>query len=98
MFNITIISGLSLSLMLITTIDPISVNAQSEENITDSQNTAIDFLSLQNAQSGSISKVNATFYELELDNISNKTILFSDRPDRIVESIPTTYFINNWST
>jgi hypothetical protein len=32
-----------------------------------------------------------------LNNIANDTIQFSDRPERIVESISTTDFIDNWS-
>ena len=35
---------------------------------------------------------------LELNEISDKTILFSDRPDRIVTSESTVDFIGNWST
>ena len=56
------------------------------------------FLAIQNAQSGSISKINDTAYTLELKNISKKTILFSDRPDRIVKSISTSDFVGNWSS
>jgi hypothetical protein len=35
---------------------------------------------------------------LELSDVSDKTILFSDRPDRIVGSANTTDFIGNWSS
>jgi hypothetical protein len=42
--------------------------------------------------------VNATTSTLELRDVSDKTILFSDRPDRIVSSVSTTNFIGNWST
>ena len=38
--------------------------------------TGIKFLSIQNAQSGSISPINDTAYLLELNNVSDKTILF----------------------
>ncbi|MGD1838169.1 MAG: hypothetical protein ACPKPY_08950 [Nitrososphaeraceae archaeon] len=38
-----------------------------------------------------------TAYSLELNNISDKTILFSDRPDRIIKSISTSNFVGNWS-
>ena len=44
-----------------------------------------------------MSEVNATTSTLELSDVSDKTILFSDRPDRIVASIDTTDFIGNWS-
>jgi len=37
-------------------------------------------------------------YQLVLNNVSDNTILFSDRPDRIVKSISTSEFIENWST
>lgn len=55
------------------------------------------FLTIQHAQSGSISKINDTAYSLELDNVSKKSILFSDRPDRIVTSVSTADFIGNWT-
>jgi hypothetical protein len=59
--------------------------------------TGVTFLFIQHAQSGSVSEVNATTFTLELSNVSDKTILFSDRPDRIVSSVNTTDFIGNWS-
>jgi hypothetical protein len=57
----------------------------------------IRFLAIQTAQSGTLSQINATTYTLELSNVSDKTILFSDRPDRIVTSQSTSDFIGNWS-
>ena len=59
--------------------------------------TGIKFLSIQSAQSGSVSQINATTYTLELENVLDKTILFSDRPDRIVTYVSTADFINNWT-
>src|SRR5918995_4646259 len=59
--------------------------------------TGARFLFIQSAQSGSVSEVNATTSLLELSDVSDKTILFSDRPDRIVGSVNTTDFIGNWS-
>ena len=59
--------------------------------------TGVKFSFIQGAQSGSISKVNATTSTLELGNVSDKTILLSDRPDRIVSFGNTTDFIGNWS-
>ncbi|MDR4491946.1 MAG: hypothetical protein R2685_13770 [Candidatus Nitrosocosmicus sp.] len=44
-----------------------------------------------------MSSENATSYRLELNNMANQTILFSDRLDRIVESISTLDFIGKWS-
>ena len=55
------------------------------------------FFAIQYAQSGSLSEINDTAYSLELIDVSNKTILFSDRPDRIVKSVSTSNFIDNWS-
>ena len=55
------------------------------------------FFSIQHAQSGSISEINETAYTLELYNVSGKTILFSDRPDRIVKSTSTSDFIGSWT-
>ncbi|MGD1836512.1 MAG: hypothetical protein ACPKPY_00455 [Nitrososphaeraceae archaeon] len=55
------------------------------------------FFSIQHAQSGSISEVNATAYLLELNDISYRTILFSDKPNRIVKSVSTLDFIENWT-
>jgi len=59
--------------------------------------TGAKFLFIQGAQSGSVSEVNATTSTLELSDVSDKTILFSDRPNRIVGSENTTDFIGNWS-
>jgi hypothetical protein len=60
--------------------------------------TGAMFLFIQGAQSGSVSEVNATTSTLELSDVSDKTIMFSDRPNRIVSSVSTTNFIGNWST
>ncbi|MGD1837914.1 MAG: hypothetical protein ACPKPY_07635 [Nitrososphaeraceae archaeon] len=72
-----------------------SIYAQ-EENMTESD--APKFFAIQHAQSGSISEINSTAYTLELNDVSVKTILFSDRPDRIVKSVSTSDFIGNWTT
>lgn len=71
------------------------VYAQQNENVTTSEPR---FMSIQTAQSGSISQINATAYTLELKDIANKTILFSERPDRLVTSINTSQFVDNWSS
>jgi hypothetical protein len=76
-----------------------TVVAQMADNATMSGNmTGARFLFIQGAQSGSISEVNATTSTLELSDVSDKTIMFSDRPDRIVASVDTADFIGNWST
>jgi hypothetical protein len=59
--------------------------------------TGVKFLAIQTAQSGSVSEVNATTSTLLLNDVSDKTILFSDRPDRIVISQSTSDFVGNWS-
>jgi hypothetical protein len=64
---------------------------------TNGNMTDVQFLSIQNAQSGSISQINETAYTLELNNVSDSTILFSDRPERIVTSISTAGFVGNWT-
>ena len=55
-------------------------------------------LSLTNESNNTIfsSKV-STNLSLELNNVSDKTILFSDRPNRIVTTVSTADFIGNWS-
>ena len=58
----------------------------------------LKFFVIQHAQSGSLSEINETAYSLELKDVSDKTILFSDRPSRIVKSVNTSNFIGNWST
>ena len=81
------------------------VDAGMQENATmtassNNQTTADHvpkFFAIQHAQSGSLSEINETAYSLELNEMSDKTILFSDRPDRIVKSISTSGFIGNWS-
>ena len=71
------------------------VYGQEEENSTEH---VPKFFAIQHAQSGSLSEINETAYSLELNDVSDKTILFSDRPDRIVTSVSTSDFIGNWST
>ena len=73
----------------------IAVNAQKQDNIT---GKPIEFLAIQTAKSGSLSQVNETAYTLQLNEVSLQTILFSDRPERIVQFISTADFIGNWST
>lgn len=70
------------------------IYGQQPEN-TISSDEPIKFLAIQHAQSGSISKVNATTNFLELQNVSNP-ILFSDRPDRIVKTENTQEFLDRW--
>ena len=67
-------------------------NQTANENTTD-----IQFLAIQSAQSGSLSQINDTAYTLELNNVANRTIMFSDRPARVVETVSTANFVSNWT-
>ncbi|HZD36793.1 MAG TPA: hypothetical protein VE130_16430 [Nitrososphaeraceae archaeon] len=51
-------------------------------NQTTTKGNTTELLSIQTAQSGSLSQINATDYRLELNNVADKTIQFSDRPER----------------
>ena len=55
------------------------------------------YLAIQHAPSGSINEINSTSYMLELNDISDKTTLFSERPNRIFTSMNTSDFVNNWT-
>ena len=107
----TLIATLSI-IIVVSTITPVSsqcpdvaitaleyedklIDEKSKENQTNSD--IPKFFAIQHAQSGSISEINETAYFLELDDVSDKTILFADRPDRIVTSISTSDFIDNWT-
>ena len=78
-----------------TTTTPSGANETGSSN---SNMTGATFLFIQGAESGSVSEINATTSTLELGNVSDKTILFSDRPNSIVASVDTADFIGNWST
>ena len=55
-------------------------------------------LSLTNESNNTIFSSNvSTNLSLELNNVSDKTILLSDRPNRIVTTVSTADFIGNWS-
>ena len=54
------------------------------------------FLSIQHAKSDLIFENNAISLTLGLNDVSDKTILFSDRPERIVTSVNTSDFVGNW--
>lgn len=56
------------------------------------------FLAIQHAQSGTISDINSTSYTLQLNDLADKTILFSDRPNRIVATETTRDFVGNWTS
>ena len=52
----------------------------------------------QHAQSGSISEINSTSFLLQLNDLTDKSILFSDRPDRVVVTQSNQDFIGNWTS
>lgn len=85
-----------LGFVLLSVIDEGQVYAQLKGNASSSAEPS--FLFIQSAQSGSLSQINDTAYRLQLDDVADKTVLFSDRPYRIVESIDTSEFVGNWST
>jgi hypothetical protein len=98
---IVTVAASSSQLLPVTKIVSATTTTPSGANETGSSNsnmTGATLLFIQGAESGSVSEVNATTSTLELGNVSDKTILFSDRPNRIVESIDTADFIGNWST
>lgn len=56
------------------------------------------YLAIQNAQSGTISEINSTTFLLQLNDLADKLILFSDRPDRVVVTQSNQDFIGNWTS
>jgi hypothetical protein len=96
------------ALMLIITVGTVlalipftmTVSAQTADPAStagDNNMTEAKFLFIQSAESGSVSQVNATTSTLELRDVSDKTISFADRPNRIVASENTTNLVGNWS-
>lgn len=99
MLLIGTVSAVASSLLLpATKIVSATPTSGANETGTSSNNmTGATFLFIQGAESGSVDEINATTSTLQLGNVSDKTILFSDRPNRIVSSIDTIDFIGNWS-
>lgn len=56
------------------------------------------FLAIQHAQSGTISEINSTSFLLQLNQLADKSILFSDRPDWVVVTQSNQDFIGNWTS
>ena len=86
---LSIISVVSFMSMFIS---EVFAQVQTSTNIESPQ-----FLSIQHAQSGTTSQINSTSYVLQLDDLANKTILFSDRPNRIVVTQSIQDFVGNWT-
>ncbi|MFB5600083.1 MAG: hypothetical protein ACE5SW_07655 [Nitrososphaeraceae archaeon] len=56
------------------------------------------FFAIQHAQYGSIvSDVDASSYSLELNNVSDTTIWFIGKPEKIVDVESTRDFVDNWT-
>lgn len=84
-----------LSVLLVLVVMSLTLSVEAQENATDSNPP--EFIAIQHAQSGSISTINSTNFLLQLNDLSDKTILFSDRPDRIVVTQSIDDFIGNWT-
>jgi hypothetical protein len=87
--------SLSLSIFLITSVVTIQIFAQEDQGQTNS--SIVKFLFIQHGESGSISKINSTTYSLQLNDLAENVILFSDRPNRIVDTQSIQEFIGNWT-
>ena len=87
--NLTLMALLStLSIIIVVTSLDVVYAQEENQTIVEPQ-----FLSLQHAQSGTISEINVTFYKLKLNQVSDETIEFSERPDRIIKTMSTEEFI-----
>ncbi len=92
--NLLLLS-LTLSIFLITSVTTIQISAQVDQPQTNS--TTVKFLFIQHGESGLISKINSTTYSLQLNDLADNVILFSDRPNRIVDTQSIHEFIGNWT-
>ena len=91
---LTLLLIVSLIFIIGNNITKITIQSQEENTNTSEQPK---FFAIQHANSGTIYEINTTGYFLELNEVSDKTILFSDRPERIVKSVKTSDFIGNLS-
>lgn len=92
--NITLIL-LPLTLLVVVVVAIDSSIVYPQENMTNLDMPK--FFALHHANSGSTSKINDTVYTLQFNDVSDKSILFSDIPYIIVTSVSTSDFIGNWS-
>jgi hypothetical protein len=91
--NLIFLYALSVLGMLIS----FSSTVGAQNTINSNEDNGPKFIAIQNAHSGSISEINST-YILQIDDLSDKIILFSDRPNRIVQAQSIDDFIGNWSS
>jgi hypothetical protein len=71
---------------------PVPVDAQVQ-----SDSKTINFLFVQDGESSSISKINSTSYSLQINGVDDEVIVFSDRPDRILQVNSIEDFTGNWT-
>ena len=91
--NLIYLYALSVFGMLIS----LSSTVGAQNTMISNENNEPKFIAIQNAHLGSISEINSTSYLLQLDDLSDKIILFSDGPNRIVQAQSIDDFIGNWS-
>ena len=90
-------NNLSLAILLSTLLIIVTTSTvYAQENMTNSKKSKL--FTIQHAISSSISEINSTAYSLELNDVTDSTILFFDRPDRLVKPMSTSDFIGNWTT
>ena len=89
---------LALSLVSVTSVVSFSNPGLAQQGQSGTSVESPQFLAIQHAQSGTISEINSTTFSLQLNELADKTILFSDRPDRIVATQSNQDFIGNWTS
>jgi hypothetical protein len=85
---ISVIAGTSL----------LMTGAVAQQGPTETDNESPQFLAILHSQSGTIAEINSTLYTLQLNELADKTILFSDRPNRIVITQSMQDFVGNWTS
>lgn len=85
---ISVIAGTSL----------LMTGAVAQQGPTETDIESPQFLAILHAQSGTIAEINSTLYTLQLNELADKTILFSDRPNRIVITQSIQDFVGNWTS
>ena len=87
---LTITTMLILATMILINNNYFISSADAQSNTT----SIPKFLFIQQASSSSI---NTSDNELSLNNISDNTIAFSDRPERLVKQFDTQSFVDSWN-
>jgi hypothetical protein len=89
---------LVLSLVSVITVISFFSIGFSQQGQSSTSTESPQFLAIQHAQSGTISEINSTSFLLQLNDLADKSILFSDRPDRVVVTQSNQDFIGNWTS